>query len=99
LPDLNVTATPMTLRPVRLPPGADLRASIERIAAALPHQSGFVVSGIGSLTCEVRTTAELLVAELPGFKLSREFDAGTGFKELVIHPAQAAITRKGNDHV
>ncbi|MFT3820692.1 MAG: DNA-binding protein [Rubrivivax sp.] len=132
----------MNLHPIRLRPGADLRASIEQLAARLQHRSGFVVSGIGSLTvarlrmageaderlvqgpleiislagsvspdgahlhmsvadaagtvlgghvcpgCEVRTTAELLVAELPGFQLSREFDAGTGFKELVIRPVR-----------
>ncbi len=128
----------MSFRPCRLPPGTDLRRAIEALAATLPHGSGFVVSGIGSLTgarlrmanetqerllagpleiltlagsiaadgahlhmavanaagevlgghvcygCEVRTTAELLLAEFAGYRLSREPDAGTGFRELVV---------------
>ena len=131
----------MDLRPVRLPPGADLRRAIEHLRAELPQGSGFVVSGIGSLAgarlrladeteerviegpleivslagsispdgahlhmavadargelrgghvcygCEVRTTAELLMAALDGYRLARRFDAGTGFKELVVQPA------------
>jgi len=130
----------MMLRPVRLSPGADLRQSVEAIAADLQGQGGFVVCGIGSLVnaclrmadetearlvqgpleilsfcgsiapngvhlhmsvansagevmgghvcpgCEVRTTAELLVAEVAGYKLSREFDAATGFRELLVRP-------------
>jgi predicted DNA-binding protein with PD1-like motif len=129
----------MRLRPVRLHPGCDLRSAVEELRSSLPEGSGFLVSGIGSLThaqlrlaneaneqhvdgpleiisvsgsvspegahlhmsvanaqghvfgghvcrgCEVRTTAELLVAELPGYRLSREHDSTTGFKELVVH--------------
>lgn len=131
----------MTLRPIRLLPGADLRHAVEALAAELQDQSGFVVAGIGSLVharlrmagagetrvvpgpleivslagsissggahlhmavsnpagdvvgghvcagCEIRTTAELLVAEVPGHRLFREPDAGTGFDELVVRPA------------
>ncbi len=130
----------MSLRPVRLPPGADLRVAIEQLGAGLPQGSGFVVSGIGSLTearlrmadqaegqripgpleivslagsispdgahlhmavanaqgqvcgghvctgCTIRTTAELLLADVPGYRLSRAPDAATGFDELVVHP-------------
>lgn len=36
--------------PLRLPPGSDLRREIEQVVAALPEQSGFVLSGIGSLS-------------------------------------------------
>ena len=41
--------------------------------------------------CEVRTTAELLIAELDGYRLARRLDPGTGFKELVVEvvPSQA----------
>lgn len=128
----------MQLRPIRLEPGADLRAALERLSRDLPNHSGFVVSGIGSLVhaklrladqsegrlmpgpleivllsgslspdgvhlhmavadatgrcvgghvcggCTIRTTAELLVAELPGYALSRALDASTGFRELVV---------------
>jgi predicted DNA-binding protein with PD1-like motif len=37
--------------------------------------------------CIVRTTAEVLVALLPGHRFSREMDEATGFKELAIRPA------------
>ncbi len=40
---------PMTSQPLRLPPGADLRRSLEALAAQ-HAQSGFVVAGIGSLS-------------------------------------------------
>lgn len=130
----------MHLRPLRLPPGADLRRTLEQLAAGWPQGGGFVVSGIGSLDgarlrladareactlggpleilslsgslspdgahlhmavadaqgrvlgghvgagCTVRTTAELLVAELPGHRLSRVFDPATGYDELVVRP-------------
>jgi predicted DNA-binding protein with PD1-like motif len=124
--------------PLRLQPGCDLRREIELAVNALPEQSGFVLSGIGSLTqaslrfagaesptllveplevlslagsitpegahlhasvstasgrvfgghlgygCLVRTTAEVLVAVLPEWKLSREHDSLSGYKELAI---------------
>jgi predicted DNA-binding protein with PD1-like motif len=35
----------------------------------------------------VRTTAELLLAWLPGWELGREFDAQTGYAELVLRAA------------
>lgn len=34
--------------------------------------------------CEIYTTAEILIAELPDYKFSREPDPKTGFAELVI---------------
>jgi len=124
--------------PLRLPPACDLRREIEHAVSTLPEQSGFVLSGIGSLTqaslrfaaaesptllveplevlslagsvtpegahlhalvstasgrvlgghlgygCLVRTTAEVLVAVLPEWWLSREHDSATGYKELAI---------------
>jgi predicted DNA-binding protein with PD1-like motif len=136
----------MRFRPVRLPPGVDLRRAIERLADDLPDGAGFVASGIGSLAsarlrmadagthdiegpleivsisgsicadgahlhmvvadgrgavkgghvqigCLVRTTAELLIAELRGYRLSRELDARTGYRELVVRRKDS--TRKG----
>jgi predicted DNA-binding protein with PD1-like motif len=129
----------MQALPLRLVPGADLRAAIE--AAVAGHSAAFVLQGIGSLSvaqlryagvdqptalhgdleiltiagsiapdgahlhmsvsdatghvsgghvaygCIVRTTAELLLAVLPGHVFSRELDAtGSGFNELVIRP-------------
>ncbi len=40
----------MNAVPLRLHPGADLRRAIEDAIGALPRPSGFVLSGIGSLT-------------------------------------------------
>ncbi|MBI1397997.1 MAG: DUF296 domain-containing protein [Betaproteobacteria bacterium] len=131
----------MTFRPLRLPPGADLRCELERIVIEGGVFPGFVVSGIGSLTnprlrfagsdaevsldgsfeilslsgtvtadgahlhmsvsdeqgrvvgghvChgnEIRTTAEILIACVAGWRLSREFDAGTGYRELSVRLA------------
>lgn len=129
----------MTLlaHPLRLRPGADLRAAIEA-AVADTGQAAFVLQGIGSLSvaqlryagmpsatelrgdleiltlagsvapdgahlhmsvsdaqgrvygghvaagCVVRTTAELLLALLPGHAFSRETDPASGYKELVV---------------
>lgn len=124
--------------PLRLGPGADLRAAIEAAAAELGAQAAFVVQGIGSLGvaqlryagmpsaselrgdleiltlagsvapdgahlhmsvsdaqgrvfgghvapgCVVRTTAEVLLALLPGHAFSREADPASGYKELVV---------------
>jgi predicted DNA-binding protein with PD1-like motif len=36
--------------------------------------------------CVVRTTAEVLVALLPGHRFSRAHDPATGYKELYVHP-------------
>lgn len=130
----------MSYRPLRLPPGVDLRRALEEAAQSEPNGAAFVVAGIGSLVHarlrladaneetvltgpfeiltlsgtltpqgthlhisvsdaqgrvygghlvpgnEVRTTAEVLLASLPDWRLSREFDVGTGFQELVVRP-------------
>lgn len=124
--------------PLRLGPGADLRAALEALCAAEAGLSAFVVSGIGSLAGArvrlagadietevagdveilslagtlspdgahlhmaiadatgrvlgghvghgnvVRTTVELLVVQLTDWRLGRQPDPVTGFKELVI---------------
>ena len=122
--------------PLRLAPGADVRAAVE--AAAAGHGAAFVLQGIGSLGvarlryagmpsatelrgdleiltlagsvspdgahlhmsvsdaqgrvhgghvapgCVVRTTAELLLALLPGHAFRRETDPASGYPELVV---------------
>jgi predicted DNA-binding protein with PD1-like motif len=57
--------------------GAHLHASVSDAA-------GRVLGGHVCAGCEVRTTAELLLAPLPSGSLSRQFDAVTGYDELVI---------------
>ncbi|MBE9032537.1 DNA-binding protein [filamentous cyanobacterium LEGE 11480] len=44
-------------------------------------KGGHLVEG-----CEVYTTVELVLALLPAVRFQREFDASTGFKELLIAP-------------
>jgi len=46
--------------------------------------------------CIVRTTAEVVIALLPGWEFRRELDAATGFKELSAEPAHDFDTNPGN---
>jgi predicted DNA-binding protein with PD1-like motif len=48
---------------------------------------GRVCGGHVTPGCIVRTTAEIVVANLPGERYTREHDAATGFAELVIRAA------------
>ncbi len=48
----------MTYRPLRLPPGVDLRGELERMAQADPQSCGFIVCGIGSLESPVLRFAD-----------------------------------------
>ncbi|MBN3789514.1 PPC domain-containing DNA-binding protein [Burkholderia sp. Ac-20353] len=61
------------------PDGAHLHMSVS-------DADGRVFGGHVASGCVVRTTAEILLAVLPEHRFSRELDAGTGFKELVIDP-------------
>ncbi|KVD04712.1 DNA-binding protein [Burkholderia ubonensis] len=59
------------------PDGAHLHASVSDAVGQV--FGGHVASG-----CTVRTTAEILLVLLSGFRFSRELDAATGFRELVV---------------
>jgi predicted DNA-binding protein with PD1-like motif len=50
---------------------------------------GRVHAGHAVYGCTVRTTAEILLALLPGWHFSREADAATGWAELQIRPRPA----------
>ena len=63
------------------PQGAHLHGSV---ATA----SGRVLGGHLGYGCIVRTTAEVLVAALPEWELSRRPDPATGYDELDIRPRQ-----------
>jgi uncharacterized protein len=52
--------------------------------AALADASGRVFGGHVALGCRVRTTAEVLLVELPGWTFARRRDAATGYPELVV---------------
>lgn len=82
-PGPTVVAGPLeilTLSGSLSPDGAHLHASVS-------DASGRVFGGHVCAGCEVRTTAELLVAPLPEGSLARAFDATTGYPELIVpHP-------------
>ena len=67
----------LTLSGSLTPDGAHLHATVA-------DASGRVWGGHVCAGCEVRTTAELLIAPLPAGTLSRAWDAATGFAELVV---------------
>lgn len=67
----------LTLSGSLTPDGAHLHASVA-------DASGRVFGGHVCAGCEVRTTAELLVAPLPAGSLARAFDGATGYAELQV---------------
>lgn len=60
-----------------------LSADGAHLHAALARADGSVLGGHIARGCTVRTTAEVLLACLPDWQLSREPDARTGYPELV----------------
>lgn len=57
--------------------GAHLHGSVSGADGGV--KAGHVMPG-----CVVRTTAEVVIALLPGWAFSREADAATGYRELVV---------------
>lgn len=58
--------------------------------ASVADARGRVFGGHVAYGCTVRTTAELLLALLPGWRFTREPDAATGFDELNATPTPPA---------
>jgi predicted DNA-binding protein with PD1-like motif len=67
----------LTLAGTLTPDGAHLHMSVA-------DRDGRVTGGHVGHGNEIRTTAEVLLVFLPTWQLSREVDAATGYKELVI---------------
>lgn len=67
----------LTLAGSVAPDGAHLHMSVA-------DAEGRVTGGHVAAGCIVRTTAELLLALLPGHAFSRETDPASGYKELVV---------------
>ena len=61
--------------------------SSSHLHMALSTATGEVLGGHVAPGCTVRTTAEVLLALLPGWEFSREPDAATGYLELQITQA------------
>lgn len=73
----------ITLSGTLSPDGVHLHACVATARGEM--RGGHVMPG-----CMVRTTAEIVLAPLPGWVFTREHDAQTGFKELVATPAGRA---------
>lgn len=69
----------VTLSGTLSPNGPHLHASVATASGEM--RGGHVMPG-----CVVRTTAEIVLAPLPGWVFTREHDAQTGFMELVARP-------------
>jgi predicted DNA-binding protein with PD1-like motif len=61
-----------------------LSADGAHLHIAVSDAQGRVTGGHVRPGCRIATTAEILVALLPGFRFAREDDAATGYPELVI---------------
>lgn len=68
----------LTLAGSLSPDGSHLHISVA-------DAQGRVVGGHAAPGCIVRTTAEILLALLSGFRFAREPDAASGWNELAIH--------------
>jgi len=66
----------LTLAGSLSPDGSHLHISVS-------DAEGRVFGGHAAPGCVVRTTAEILIAQLPDWQFSRETDAATGYAELV----------------
>lgn len=66
--------------------GGSLSPDGPHLHISVSDADGRVTGGHMGPGCVVRTTAEVLVALLPGYRFSREDDPATGFKELCVKP-------------
>jgi predicted DNA-binding protein with PD1-like motif len=64
--------------------GGSLSPDGPHLHIAVSDATGRVTGGHMGPGCVVRTTAEVLVALLPGHRFSRELDPATGFSELIV---------------
>ena len=65
-----------------------LSADAAHLHIGLADEHGAMVGGHVLDGCIIRTTAELVVAELPALTFDREPDPATGYAELTIGPRQ-----------
>ncbi len=67
--------------------GGSLAPDGSHLHMAVSDADGRVTGGHAGPGCIVRTTAEVLVALLPGWRFGREDDPATGYKELSVRAA------------
>ena len=66
-----------------------IAANGSHLHATVADAQGVVRGGHVAAGCIVRTTAEVLIALLPEWRLVRQLDAATGYDELSIRPNDA----------
>jgi predicted DNA-binding protein with PD1-like motif/RimJ/RimL family protein N-acetyltransferase len=71
-----------------------LSASGAHLHMLVSDAAGRVHGGHVGYGNTIRTTAEILLALLPGWSLTREFDPATGFNELVVLRRKAIVLRQ-----
>ncbi|KRC04148.1 DNA-binding protein [Hydrogenophaga sp. Root209] len=81
-PDASMVTGPLEI--VSL--SGSLSAAGAHLHMSVADASGRVIGGHLGYGSTVRTTAEVLLALLPHGTLTREHDAATGFRELVVRP-------------
>lgn len=64
-----------------------LAADGAHLHVSVSDAQGRVYGGHVRPGCRIATTAEILVAELPGLRFARDLDVATGYPELVIRKA------------
>lgn len=69
--------------------GGTLAANGSHLHGAVATASGEVIGGHLGYGCIVRTTAEILLARLPGWDFRREADLQTGYAELVVRQRES----------
>ena len=67
-----------------------LSADGAHLHASVADEQGRVRGGHLLPGCIVRTTAEVVIALLPGWEFRRELDEATGYKELAARPTELA---------
>ena len=64
-----------------------IAANGSHLHISISDTQGRVLGGHVCAGCRIRTTAEILLALLPDWQLSRDADRATGYAELTIRPA------------
>lgn len=70
--------------------GGSLSPDGPHLHASVADDGGRVIGGHLGPGCIVRTTAEVLLALVPGWTFTREPDTCTGYDELVVRPLRPA---------
>ncbi|NEQ28778.1 MAG: DNA-binding protein [Microcoleus sp. SIO2G3] len=63
---------------------------------AIADSTGRTIGGHLLKGCLIYTTAEIIIGILPQYRFKREYDAASGFRELVIDSIESAVRDRAN---